>query len=313
MDKLNPTVKKGRAVRGETGSLAKPMNAMNAMNTLRKADPATLAAVAANAAPEDGRLQKALKFVADTEPYFSLSKVGGSRLLPGKWLALARAALAVAILGVGIASLKRGSMTGLFVSVPYALLYIALAWMSFMSTMRSGKMAMMKESFIVGAIYQTLASVGLWMAPISIIAIVRNMGRVAGQRNHLMQYVACILPGGMFLLDCTFLGAAPYFRRLLVIAPLLVEAIIVAANFAFGGIQRPPKPMRGMFNLVLLVAAIWALASAFLAVAVSRVARCCGSPVVQERVEVNEVTPPANVHVDVENGEGGRDRMVSAP
>lgn len=307
MDKLNSGVKKGRAIRGETGSLAKPMNMLN---TLRKGDPAVLAEAAADAAPEGGRLQKVLKFVADTEPYFSLAKIGGSRLFPGKWLAFARGALAIVFVGVGIGCLKRGSTTGLLVSLPFAILYLVLAWMSFMSSVRSGKMAMLKEAFAVGAIYQTMASVALWMAPIAIIAIVRNMGRAASKRNHVMQYVACIVPAGVFMLDCSFLGAAPYFRKLVVIAPLLAEAIIVAVNFVFGTIKRPAKPMRGMFNLVLLVVAIWAVASAFLAVAISRVAGCCAIKRPEEEIETST---PSTVDVDVENGESSRQRMASAP
>lgn len=310
MNKLNSSVKKGRAIRGETGSLAaKPMNTIN---TLRKGDPTAIAIAAAEIAPP-GRIQTALKFIGDAEPYFSLTKLGSSRLFPSKLFSLARACLAIMFFAIGLICLKQGSTTGLLVSVPFALLYIALAWMSFMSSIRSGKMAMLKESFIVGAIYQTLASVALWMAPIAIIAIVRNVHRASGERKHIMQYVACILPAGAFMLDCTFLGAAPYFRKLVVIAPLLAEAIIIAVNFAFGGIKRPAaEPIRRMFNLVLLIVAIWAVASAFLAVAISRVAGCCGKKHIDEtNDDVNEVAP-VDVDIDVENGESRGQEMTSA-
>ena len=108
----------------------------------------------------------------------------------------------------------------------------------------------------------------------AIFAAARNFSR--RNPNHLILYIVHALPAGTFVLDTVFFGNAPHFRKFILPVPILLECILVFMATKTGKLKKPKIQSLVFFWKIFIVGTIiWAIASAFVALAFSRATNCC--------------------------------------
>lgn len=211
-----------------------------------------------------GPAAKLAKKLFKTLPPFTLESVGGSACLPPLALAVARFVLAAAqgVLAGGAA--MRGAWGAVAPFALYAVLYALLAAASVARRLRAGRWAMWQHASILGAIYQTMASLALCAAPLAAVLFGRNFEVDPAKRRHSLIFLGYIVPACAFLIDCA-LGATPHFRNLFMVLPVVFGWIFVGIKFR--SLRQRSVALYGSLFA-------WVVIAAFIAVVVSRMTGC---------------------------------------
>lgn len=227
---------------------------------------------------------------------YTLEELGGSFWAPTGVLLTFRVLCSAGFIGVIAMAMRRKLWLAAAAPLCGLLLAAVLSVASFLHARR--KSADMLPQF-AGPLYQTGASVAIFMLPVFIFMHVANPETV---RRFVTG--ANVLPSTIFLADALLLGSKVRFRMPLMIIPVLLELVAVFAPLGASGwfksdtTSTSKKPL----IVVLVIVIAWSIGSALIAVLVTRVTACCNARKEKEEFEYDD-----NETVVEENEEETRD------
>lgn len=289
----------------DVAKLAK--DAVNKGADISKMDPSAAASGIDDKIPE-GRFRRIFHRVKTFGPPYTFEKLASSAYLSPSLHFFCRSLLVCMFVVAFFTVFKKGIILALPATVIYFLLYAALAFftMRLKTLKRVSRITMLRESFIMGAVYQTLASIAVWMFPLAVFAAVRNQAR----RNpkHLILYVVHALPAGAFCMDTLVFGNAPHFRKFVLPLPILIEGILLFLATKTGKLKKPKVPeLQTFWKIFIAGTVIWAVGSAFIALGVSRATNCCAKKKDEEKDIEEDIDDSEEEYKDVEMGVANED------
>lgn len=278
---MEPTEPERAALANSRLSTVSSMMSM-ANNTI-KTDKASLAEEAAEKVQKStpSPLKPVLSFLRKalgSLPPFTLQAVGTSSCISPLALCILRALLATIFAVLSGASLTRKIWGAVFPATLYFLLYIVLAALSISSSIYSTRLALWQLTTAVGIIYQTLASLAIFVAPLAAVLFGRN---VATKTRHTLIFVAYLLPIVAFVIDSA-VGAEISFHMLFAPIPAAIASIVIATKFI---------KMKEQMHILYGALYIWACMAPLIAVAVSRMSGCWGKnkSALEEEEEASDI------------------------
>jgi len=245
---------------------------------ISKMDPSSLASGIVDDKIPEGRFKRMFNRLKSAAPPYTFEKLASSAYLGPSLHLFGRAFLATIYVVAFFTVFKKGIILALPATIVYFMLYACLTFFTlrYKSIKRVTRITMLRESIILGLVYQSLASIAMWMFPLAIFAAVRN--QIRSNPKHLILYIVHALPAGSFVLDTLLLGAAPHFRKFAVPIPVLVECILLFAATKTGKLKKPKsKDLQTFWKIFIAGTIIWAIGSSFIALWISRATSCCAN------------------------------------